>query len=236
MWPERKEGVPYLEWVAGRGNAGGYYVLHADYPNLAGAVTNPGAQPGILAPYQERPQVHHPVELKLHIDPARNRGRLFPLLIALGTNPAATTSSALGSSPVLLNAGIAASYQAHTERYKRLLANSTTTETPDKALNEAFQWAVVCIEQLRANAQGTGETALVAGYYASGDSAALAWAGFLAATPSTAFMPRTAIATSRSQSPNWNSSFTANAQTERSCTSTRGLGSCLWSMAVQARA
>jgi glycogen debranching enzyme len=170
MWPERNEGVPDAEWVAGKDGSGGYYVLHADYPDLAGAITIPGAQPGILAPYQERPQVH-PVELKVHIDPARDHGRLFPLLMAVGTTPAAAASAALGSTLAHLNAGIAAGYQAHAERYKKLLANSTTIETPDKALNEAFQWATISIEQLRAKAQGTDETGLVAGYYASADSA-----------------------------------------------------------------
>jgi glycogen debranching enzyme len=172
MWPERNEGVPEAEWVTGPANSGGsgFYVLHSDYPDLAGAVAIPGAKPGILAPYQERPQVH-PVELKLHIDPARDHGRLFPLLMAAGTTPATATSAALGSTLVQLNAGIGAACQAHAERYRKLLANSTSIETPDKALNETFQWAVVSIEQLRARAQGTGETALVAGYYASGDSA-----------------------------------------------------------------
>jgi glycogen debranching enzyme len=173
MWPERNEGVPNVEWVVGAG--GGYYVLHSDYPDLAGAVTIPGAKPGILAPYQERPQVH-PVELKLHIDPARDRGRLFPLLMAVGATPAAAASAALGATLAQLNAGLAASYQAHAEEYKRLLANSTRIETPDKALDEAFQWAVISIEQLRARVptaqpDAAPETALVAGYYASGDSA-----------------------------------------------------------------
>src|SRR5208337_3827043 len=165
MWPERNEGVPGAEWVAGKSASDGYYVLHADYPDLAGAVTIPGARSGILAPYQERPQVH-PVELKLHIDPVRDHGRLFPLLMAVGTTQAAATNAALGESLAKLNAGIATSYQAHAEGYRKLLANSTSIETPDKALNEAFQWAVVSIEQLRAKAQPTGETALVAGYYA----------------------------------------------------------------------
>ncbi len=50
MWPERNEGVPSVEWDA----KGAFYILHSDYPDLAGAVTIPGAQPGILAPYQER--------------------------------------------------------------------------------------------------------------------------------------------------------------------------------------
>src|SRR5580704_9674467 len=61
MWPERNEGVPGVEWVAPGPNAserpGGFYVLHSDYPGFAAAVTIPGARPGILAPYQERPQV-----------------------------------------------------------------------------------------------------------------------------------------------------------------------------------
>jgi glycogen debranching enzyme len=139
-------------------------------PILAAALTIPGALPGNLAPYQERPQVH-PVELKLHIDPVRDHGRLFPLLMAVGTNPAAASSTALESTLTHLNEGIAASYQAHAERYKKLLANSTMIETPDKALNEAFQWATISIEQLRARVRGTNETGLVAGYYSSADSA-----------------------------------------------------------------
>jgi len=170
MWPERNEGVPGAEWVAGSGNAGGYYVLHSDYPDLAGAVTIPGAAPGILAPYQERPQVH-PVELNLHIDPARDHDRMFPLLMAVGTTPAAAKNVALGATLAQLNAGVAASYAAHAKAYDDLLAHSTTIETPDKTLNEAFQWAEISIEQLRTRVQGTDETALVAGYYASGDSA-----------------------------------------------------------------
>jgi glycogen debranching enzyme len=170
MWPERNEGVPSAEWVSGPAGAGGYYVLHSDYPDLAGAVTIPGAQPGILAPYQERPQVH-PVQLKLHIDPTRDHGRLFPLLLAAGMTPAAASPAALAANLARLNDGIAASYQAHAERYRKLLASATTVQTPDKTLDEAFQWAVASIEQLRAKVQGTDETALVAGYYASGDSA-----------------------------------------------------------------
>jgi glycogen debranching enzyme len=170
MWPERNEGVPGVEWVSEPGGADGYYVLHSDYPDLAGAVTIPGAQPGILAPYQERPQVH-PVELKLHIDPARDHGRLFPLLMAAGMNPAAARTPALGATLAQLNAGIGASFAEHAARYKKLLASVTTIETPDKALNDAFKWAEVSIEQLKAKVQGTDETALVAGYYASGDSA-----------------------------------------------------------------
>jgi glycogen debranching enzyme len=218
MWPERNEGVPGVEWIAHGNNphevAGGFYVLHSDYPDFAAAVTIPGALPGILAPYQERPQVH-PVELKLHIDPARDHGKLYPLLMAFGATVASSNSGSLGATLEKLNAAIPDLYKAHAEGWKKTLANTVSIETPDKALNEAFQWAVISIEQLktrtiagksaialpdgarsnddqglvsehdfsrdksgpdneRASAPVEGaqdETALVAGYYASGDSA-----------------------------------------------------------------
>ncbi|MGA8089274.1 MAG: hypothetical protein WCA10_18520 [Terracidiphilus sp.] len=179
MWPERNEGVPGVEWVAPNprepSGPGGFYVLHADYPDLAGAVAIPGAQPGILAPYQERPQVY-PVEFHLHIDPVRDRGRLFPLLMAAGMNKDAATNAALGATLAKLDTAIPDLYKAHADSYKKLLASTTSIETPDKNLNEAFQWAVVSIEQLKAHPVDahsipTDETALVAGYYASGDSA-----------------------------------------------------------------
>jgi len=187
MWPERNEGVPSVEWVAPAPNAferaGGFYVLHADYPNFAAAVTIPGARPGILAPYQERPQVH-PVELKLRIDPAQDRGRLYPLLMAYASNAAAANSASLAATLEKLNAAIPDLYKAHADNWKKTLASSVSIDTPDKALNEAFQWAVISIEQLKTKtipgqsavpAPGGGpaaeETALVAGYYASADSA-----------------------------------------------------------------
>ncbi len=195
MWPERNEGVPSAEWVAPAPNAfdkpGGFYVLHSDYPDFAAAVTIPGARPGILAPYQERPQLY-PVELKLRIDPAHDQDRLYPLLMAIGTDRTAANSGNLAAALEKLNAAIPSLYQSHSEAYKKFLASSVSIETPDKSLNEAFQWAVISIEQLKtktipgqssvrttANAGAPGldsqtwdkETALVAGYYASGDSA-----------------------------------------------------------------
>ena len=50
MWPERNEGAPSPEWISPDPHdttaAGGWYLIHTDYPNLAGAVTIPGAQGG----------------------------------------------------------------------------------------------------------------------------------------------------------------------------------------------
>jgi glycogen debranching enzyme len=180
MWPERNEGVPGAEWVHGASNGGGFYVLHSDYPNFAGAVTIPGAQPGILAPYQERPQVY-PIELKLQIDPARDHGRLFPLLMAVGANQAAANTASLGAALEAINQYIPMAYHGYEERWKAMLTQeSVSISTPDKTLDDAFKWAIVAIEQLKTNVPlafqpkgdpGPQETALVAGYYASGDSA-----------------------------------------------------------------
>ncbi|MDR3741779.1 MAG: hypothetical protein P4L40_22395 [Terracidiphilus sp.] len=234
MWPARNEGIPSVEWVSpdphnpqAPGGAGapndrssslgnGYYVLHSDYPDLAAALTIPGAEPGILSPYQERPK-DFPVELTLHIDPARDHGRLFPLLMTVGMNSTTAATPALAQSLAHLNTQIPALYAAQALTYKDLLAHSVSIETPDQSLNEAFLWSVISIEQLKTHVpstaayppqtpitakkeadtsnaakgmKGTGfspyitgtqtegalapegdETALVAGYYSSADSA-----------------------------------------------------------------
>ena len=181
MWPRRNDGVPSPEWVPdhpqatddadpGQSTGEGMYVLHLDYPDLAGAITIPTATPGILAPYQERPQVH-PLELHLHYDPKRDGSKFFPLLMAAATTPQTATTTALRRALEQLNAGIPAAYQAHAAQYAKLQSESTSIETPDKSLNEAFSWGVISIEQLKARAYPTQETALVAGYYSSGDSA-----------------------------------------------------------------
>lgn len=177
MWPKRNDGIPGPDWVAGgspSGTAGGYYTLHMDYPDLAGAITIPTATPGIMAPYQERPQVH-PMELHLHYDPQRDgRGanaKLFPLLMAVGTTRESASNAALGKALTRLNDAIPALYKSHAESYAKLAKETTSIETPDKALNEAFQWGVMSIEQLKAHEFTSNQTALVAGYYASADSA-----------------------------------------------------------------
>jgi glycogen debranching enzyme len=183
MWPERNEGVPGPEWVSGETNSGsGWFALHTDYPNLAGAIAIPGATRGILAPYQERPEVR-PLELRLHIDPARDRNKLFPLLMAAGISASTATNAALDATLAQLNAQIPALYAAHAESWRNLLAHSTAIATPDPILNEAFEWAVVSIEQLKtltisgqssppdAGSKAEPETALIAGYYTSADTA-----------------------------------------------------------------
>ncbi len=167
MWPERGKGIPSAEWVAQ--GASGYYVLHSDYPDFAGAVALPGATAGVMAPYQERPQVH-PLEFHLHVDPKTDAGRTYPLLMAVGQTTAMSSNAALTAKLQTLDAKLPEIYAAHAESYRTQEKTLTSIETPDAALNADFGWAETSIEQLRARAED-GEMGLVAGYYASGDSA-----------------------------------------------------------------
>jgi glycogen debranching enzyme len=168
MWPQPTQGTPSVEWV--KRDASGFYVLHTDFPNLAGAVAMPATQPGVMAPYQEKPQFH-PLELKLHYDQKRDKDRYFPLLMAVGTTTETASNAVLQAKLERLNAKLPQIYSDHSARYARMMQEMTAIRTPDGGLDEAFSWAVVSIEQLRAKVKPTGEEGLVAGYFSSGDSA-----------------------------------------------------------------
>lgn len=167
MWPAANYGVPNAEWVK-RGTSG-FYVLHTDSSALTGAVAMPGAEAGVMAPYQEKPQVH-PLELKLRYEPKRDGARYFPLLMAAGRTTATATNAALEAKLAGLRDGMAAGYAAHAARYAAMGSEFTRVQTPDAGFDEAFRWAAISIEQLRAQA-ASGEMGLVAGYFSSGDSA-----------------------------------------------------------------
>jgi len=172
MWPKPNGGVS-PEWIAN--GTSGLYILHADSPTLAAAIALPGAASGIMAPYQERPQIH-PLELILNIDPAKDRHRLYPLLLAVGRTAETASNSALAAKLSDLDDHLPALYAAHAARYAQQERDFTSIVTPDANLNSDLLWAETSIGQLRArtaptSAQPNGEIGLVAGYYASGDSA-----------------------------------------------------------------
>ncbi len=167
MWPMPSYGTPNSEWV--QQGSTGFYALHTDSNALTGAVGIPGATVGIMAPYQERPQVH-PLELHLHVNPKTDRDEFFPLLLAVGQTPQSAATNSLGATLANLNQRIPALYQGHIQRIELAEKTETTLDTPDEALNQDFLWAQTSISQLRAKAP-SGEVGLVAGYYASGDSA-----------------------------------------------------------------
>jgi len=165
MWPKASPGSLSAEWDA----KGGTYILHTDYSDFAGAVTIPTAEPGIMAPYQEKPQTH-PLELKLHYDPKRDAGKIYPLLMAMGQTAATASNAALEKQLAQLNESLPSLYAAHASKFDKMLADITSIETPDREFNDAFRWAEVSIEQLQATTNPGDETGLVAGYFSSGDS------------------------------------------------------------------
>jgi hypothetical protein len=155
MWPAPNFGLPGAEWV--KSGSSGYYILHTDSPDLIGSIGIPGAVPGILAPYQERPRTW-PLELRLSFDPKIQSKQFFPLLM--------TTST---SHLIDLNKTWVAEYRQTAEYYAHFFDHRLIVETPDAALNLALQWAELAIDQAQVNFHS--ETSLVAGYYSSADSA-----------------------------------------------------------------
>jgi glycogen debranching enzyme len=166
MWPALSDDRPGPEWVK-TGNSG-YYILHMNTPDHAAAVTIPDAQPGILQPYQERPR-NYPLQFVLHFDPAADTGKLFPLLMTTADTVAEV--KALGTRLTALAGQFQNLYSRTQDYYAKFSSSHLSIDTPDEKLNQAFSWAEVAIDQLRVQTTPShAETALVAGFYPSGDS------------------------------------------------------------------
>jgi glycogen debranching enzyme len=169
MWPALSDDRPSPEWV--KTAAGGFYVLHLNFPDHAAAVEMPGAEPGILAPYQERPTTY-PLQLVLHFDPAHDGNKLFPLLLATADSVEDSNTTVLAGNLDEIGRVFQSLYEETGAYYKKFLSEHLILETPDKQFDDAFAWAEVSIDQLKVQtATPPKETALVAGFYGSGDSA-----------------------------------------------------------------
>jgi hypothetical protein len=94
----------------------------------------------------------HPLELHLHVDPKADRGKFFPLLLAVGQTPQAAATPALAATLANLNQQIPSLYKAHIDRLELAEKSATTLETPDDSVDQAFGWAETSISQLRAKA------------------------------------------------------------------------------------
>ncbi len=169
MWPALSDDRPSPEWV--KMGQSGFYVLHLNFPDHAAALAMPTAQPGILAPYQERPK-NYPLQFVLHFDPATDSGKLYPLLMTTAATAATATTAAFASRLQALDTGFHRLYSDTQEHFAHFVAEHLSIETPDQRLNQAFSWAEVAIDQLRVQTTPShAETALVAGFFTSGDSA-----------------------------------------------------------------
>ena len=174
MWPAPQLGQTDAEWIPLNPHAPnaltapGWYMLHTDWPELAAAVAMPGTLPGILAPYQERPKFY-PTQLILHYDPKTDRGKAYPLLMAVGRTREAASPAGLETALREENAQALALYRQTADYYAHFFDTRMTVDTPDAAFNDDFRWAAISIDQLRV--RHGNEIGLVAGFYSSGDSA-----------------------------------------------------------------
>jgi glycogen debranching enzyme len=168
MWPALSDNRPDPEWV--KTGLSGFYILHLNLPGQAAAIAMPTAQPGGLTPYQEHPTIY-PLQFLIHFDPATDAQKMYPLLMTVGETPATSRTSALASSLKALDSGFAQLYRDTQDHFREFAAAHLSIETPDQTLNQAFSWAEVAIDQLRVETSPShAETALVAGFYSSGDS------------------------------------------------------------------
>ena len=169
MWPALSDDRPSPEWV--KTAASGFYVLHLNFPDHAAAIEIPGAGPGILAPYQERPKIY-PLQFVLHFDPAHDGDKLYPLLLTTADTTADSDTVALAAKLSALGRSFQSLYEQNESYFRHFLSEHLAIETPDKQFDEAFAWAQVSIDQLKVQTTPSHqETALVAGFYGSGDSA-----------------------------------------------------------------
>lgn len=170
MWPAASDDIPSPEWVKTQ-TGSGFYMLHLNFPDHASALGMPGAEHGILAPYQERPKTY-PLQFIEHFDPVRDAHTIYPLLIAVAETRETATKQKLGASLLAQDRNFAATVLANQRSYQEFLSTHTSIETPDKRLDESLRWGELAIEQLRVQTVPShAETALVAGFYTSGDSA-----------------------------------------------------------------
>ncbi len=169
QWPAPQFGRPSASWVP-MGTGGGY-VLSTDNPAIFGMVAMPQATVGIMAPYQERPQ-GFPLQFLLRFDPAKDRGRFFPLLTDVRVGGEKSSDAAMLAMEERIAAkatALPAVYRATSEFYAHFFDERLTVRTPDPMLDKALRWAEIAIEQSKVRT-GT-ETGLVAGWYPSFDSA-----------------------------------------------------------------
>ena len=169
MWPALSDDRTSPEWV--KTPDGGFYMLHLNFPDHAAAVEMPGAEPGILPPYQEKPKTY-PLQFVLHFDPARDSNKLFPLLLTESDTLADSTRPVLGQKLEALQRSFRSLFDDSATYYRKFISDHIRIQTPDKQFDEAFSWAEVSIDQLKVETSPSHkETALAAGFYSSGDSA-----------------------------------------------------------------
>ncbi len=160
-----------LAWPAGlmTGNLDWDEKLHAYFiteesKRFVGMIGSPAARDVSVMPYQEEPR-DVPVQFSVAASAETLKSHFIPIVITgsvEGRDKAkATYQRLLASIPTL--------YDKNVTYYQRLQNETTSINTPDERLNEAFQWAKIGTDKGVATNPLLG-TGLVAGYRTSGDS------------------------------------------------------------------
>jgi glycogen debranching enzyme len=160
-----------LMWPAGlmTGNLGWdekerAYFITEESRRFVGVIGSPAARDTSVMPYQEEPR-DVPAQFLIDAPPGEFKTGFIPIVIAgsvKGRDDALATYKRLLASAREL-------YEKNVEHYRRLLNETTTIETPDARINEAFAWAKVGIDKgvVENPLLGTG---LVAGFRTAGES------------------------------------------------------------------
>jgi glycogen debranching enzyme len=169
MWPAQSDDMPSPEWITSSPSSG-FYMLHLNFPDTAGAIAMPDAEPGIMQPYQER-AASYPLQFVIHFDPAHDTDRVFPLLAVISQRKETSTKEVFGRELSGLDHSSEALFEQNQSYYRHLLSTEMHLETPDKRLDLAFSRAESSIDQLRVETTpGHREEALTAGFLGSGVS------------------------------------------------------------------
>ncbi len=182
MWPAPQYGIPGSGWVPmspdGATGSGGAYTVATDNPALFGMIGMPNSKPGHLPVYQEHPQTL-PLEFLVRYDPAKDKGRLFPLLSTVsqpGEANNAASNKAMQQRLADQADHLPQLAQAIDEYYAHFFDTRLTVHTPDPKFDEALRWAELSIDDSQvehltgSGANRKSETGLVAGWFPSYDS------------------------------------------------------------------
>jgi glycogen debranching enzyme len=168
MWPAESDAHPSCDWIPIQGRSG-FYALRNFLAEHAAAIAMPGAEAGMFDTSPEN-GASLPLQFVLHYDPKNDAGRIFPLLVIAADQTVNTTNNALAARLAELDRNAQSLYRTNERYYQDFISQHTSIETPDEKLNAAFSWAEVAIDQLRVPTLDGKQSALTAGFLASGDS------------------------------------------------------------------
>jgi glycogen debranching enzyme len=140
------------------------YYLTEESKHFVGIVGSPSARDVSVMPYQEEPR-DVPARLVIEPSPDSLKSSFIPIVIAGSVSGAADAKAVYDR----LLGSVQSLYEKNVAYYQRLLNETTSIDTPDPRLNEAFQWAKVGIDKGIATNPLLG-TGLVAGFRTSGES------------------------------------------------------------------